>query len=161
MLLRNLEEAKRLLEAEEACDDPLRMVRYLIENKAVQGRVVQVDDTYQEMVSVIRKRRPLVTISSVDPCLMPRGKELWWTGDRDGRSYIVHDVRHGAQGGSVVTLKLTTSASVALPKVGDQVCFSIHTTSTQWMTKLPAIAPWTHVPQIATVDPTPIEDEAA
>src|SRR5262249_17977071 len=41
--LLNLEEANRLLEAEQACDDPLRMLPYLLENKAVRGRVVAVD----------------------------------------------------------------------------------------------------------------------
>src|SRR5205823_5925223 len=49
LTVRNLEEAKGRLEAEEACDDPLRMIPYLLENKAVRGRVVRVDREHREM----------------------------------------------------------------------------------------------------------------
>jgi hypothetical protein len=76
MLLRQLEEAKALVQAEEACDDQLKMIPYLLNNKAVQGEVVQVDSNYYEMGPARRVRRPLVKISSPDPCLMPVGKSF-------------------------------------------------------------------------------------
>src|SRR5262249_54971789 len=41
-MLREFEEAQRLLDAEEACDDPLRMIPYLLQHKAMRGRVVVV-----------------------------------------------------------------------------------------------------------------------
>src|SRR5262249_28067319 len=48
LTLRNLEEAQRLVEAEEACDDPLRMIPCLLANQAVRGRVITVDLEHQE-----------------------------------------------------------------------------------------------------------------
>jgi len=84
MLLSNLEEATRRLAAEEACDDPLVMIPYLLDNKAVQGRVVDLDLNHEEVARVRQVRRPLVTILSPDPCIMRRGKKLWWTASADG-----------------------------------------------------------------------------
>jgi hypothetical protein len=76
MMLRNLEEAQRLVEAEEACDDALRMAPYILENKAVRGRVVRVDAAHTEPGPRRAVKRPLVTLISAEPCLMPSGKEL-------------------------------------------------------------------------------------
>ena len=41
VILRRLEDAQQRTEAEEALDDPLRMIPYLIDNKAVRGRVTR------------------------------------------------------------------------------------------------------------------------
>src|SRR5439155_19603879 len=59
LTLRNLEDATRRLEAEEACDDPLRMIPYLLENKAVRGRVIRVNREHREMGERSLVRRPL------------------------------------------------------------------------------------------------------
>jgi hypothetical protein len=157
ILLSRLEDATAMVEAEEACDDPLRMIPFLLDNKAVQGRVVRVDRDHRETVNVRRMRRPLVTIASPDLCLMPRGKELWWTASADGCSYEVHEVRPAGEG-SEVTLKLNTSSLVALPRVGDEACFSIHSTTSFWRTNLPPAEPWTHRPTVPAETPAPIED---
>ena len=39
MTLRHLEDAEARLLAEEACDDPIRMIPYILDHKAVEGRV--------------------------------------------------------------------------------------------------------------------------
>ena len=57
MTLRNLEEAKRLLEAEEACDDPVRMIPYLLENKAVRVRQIKNDLPCQPVLDPLHSRR--------------------------------------------------------------------------------------------------------
>src|SRR5262249_30061994 len=100
LTLRNLEEAQRLVEAEEACDDPLRMAPYLLENKAVHGRVVRVDPDHKELAERRLVKRPLVTLLSPEPCLMPTGKELWWTEQAGGREFLVKAVAPAAAGGS-------------------------------------------------------------
>src|SRR5262249_49356551 len=125
MLLRNLEEAKKLLEAEEACNDPLRMIPYLLENKAVQGCVVAIERSYKELIKKRRMARPLVTIRSADPCHMPVGKELWWAANPNGKAYEVHSIRTAPDGQTIVTLKLTTSADAVMPSLGEVACFSI------------------------------------
>ena len=48
-------------------------------------RVVRVDADHKEPGGRRAVKRPLVTLVSVEPCLMPAGRELWWTGQADGR----------------------------------------------------------------------------
>src|SRR5262249_10225273 len=85
LTMHELEEAGRLVEAEEACDDPLRMIPSLLQNKAVRGRVIRINPDHRELAERRLVRRPLVTLHTPDPCVMPAGKELWWTGQPDGR----------------------------------------------------------------------------
>jgi hypothetical protein len=159
MTLRSLEEAQRLVEAEEACDDPLRMIPYLLEHKAVCGRVVRLDPDRKEMAERRLVKRPLVTLHSAEVCLMPVGKELWWTGQPDGREYVVQACAAAATGGTLVTLKLMTSSNTArLPAVGSDACFSIHSTDRKWLAALPTADPWTHRPAAPPAPVEPIED---
>jgi hypothetical protein len=160
LTLRNLEEAQRLVEAEETCDDPLRMAPYLLENKAVRGRVVRVDPDHKELAERRLVRRPLVTLLSPEPCLMPAGKELWWTAQAAGREFRVQAVAPLAAGGSQVTLMLMTSSPKAnLPAVGAIACFSVHSTASRWLGSLPPADPWTHRAATPSPPPVPIEDQ--
>lgn len=156
--LRAIEEAGRLLEAEEACDDPLRMAAVVLANKAVRGRVVAVDPDHKEPGPRRAVRRPLVTLRSPDPCLTPPGRELWWTRHPDGAGYAVEAVSPGPGGGSDVVLKLTTSAAAPLPAVGEDACFSAHTTRPRWLGQLPDADPWTHVSAAPAAPPVPLDD---
>ena len=158
MLMRKLEEAQAIVAAEQASDDPLLIVSDLLDEKAVQGWVLRVDETHQEIVNVRAARRPLVTISSPDPCLMPHGKELWWTRTPGSPPYVIVDVRAGPNQHVLITLKLTTSSRIQLPRTGETACFSAHTTRTHWFAALPPSTPWTHRPS-SPPTPAPIEDE--
>jgi len=158
--LRTLEDAKARLQAEEACDDPVKMIPYILQNKAVQGRVVRIEADRRERINGRMLRRPLVTLLSPDACLVPRGKELWWTGSPDGRSYLIHDVQPDPSGGCLVTLKLTTgSTATPLPAAKSQACFSVHTTTKAWFANLPPTEPWSHRPPVGEPPPAPIEGE--
>jgi hypothetical protein len=157
MMFRNIEEAGRLLEAEEACDDPLKMAAYVLVDKAVRGRIVAVDPNHSEPGPKRMVRRPLVTLRSPDPCTIPAGRELWWTEQADGREYVVDRVTpHGR--GSDVVLKLMTSSDVPLPTVGEGACFSVHSTSSKWLSKLPDTDPWTHVASSPLSVPLPLDE---
>jgi hypothetical protein len=161
LTLRNLEDAKRRLEAEEACDDPLRLIPYLLENKAVRGRVIRVDREHREMGARSMVRRPLVTLHSPEPCPIPLDRELWWTEQPDGREFVVHAVIPSPAGGALVTLKLMTgSGGTGLPPIGSDACFSIHTTAERWPAMLPTDDPWTHQPELPPSTPASIEDES-
>jgi hypothetical protein len=146
VILRTLEDAQQRTEAEEALDDPLRMIPYLLDNKAVRGRVLRVNLDHKEMATKRRMKRPLLELLSPDPCHMPPGKELYWTDQPDAREFVVQAVE--PSGGSFrVTLKLMTSSpTTRLPAVGSDVCFSVHTTKERWPAKLPVTEPWTHRP---------------
>lgn len=158
--LRRLEEAQRLLDAEEACDDPLRMVPYILQHKAVRGRVVQVDREHRELATKRMVARPLVTLHSPDPCLIPLGRELWWNAQPGGREYVVESVAAAPDGGWLVTLKLMTGSTAAeLPGKGRDVCFSVHNTHRAPPLTLPDAEPWTHRP-VREFAVEPIEENA-
>jgi hypothetical protein len=157
--LRRLEEAQRLLEAEAACDDPLRMVPYILQHKAVRGRVVGVDREHRELATKRMVARPLVTLHSPDPCLIPLGKELWWSAQPGGREYLVEEVAAAPDGGWLVTLKrMTGSTAAELPGVGRDVCFSVHNTHRAPPLTLPDAEPWTHRP-VLQIAAGPIEED--
>ena len=147
--LHALERAAERTTAEEAIDDPVRMVPWLLAGKALEGTVVRVDDEHREQVGRQRRRRPIVVVACDEPCLMPRGKALYWTGEPAGREYLVEDVTERRGGGSTVTLKLQTDRSKGLPRAGARACFSELTTGEGYEPFLPLEAPWTHRPKLA------------
>jgi hypothetical protein len=160
LTLRSLEEATRLLEAEEACDDPLRMLPCVLENKAVRGMVERVDRDHKELAKRKAVRRPLVVLCSDDPCRMPAGKKLYWSEDPGGKEFLVHRVEPLLGGGARVTLKLMTSRdTTGTPAVGMDACFSVHHTARGRPAELPRNDPWTHRPATALAAAGPIEDE--
>jgi hypothetical protein len=160
LTLHHLEEAGKLLEAEEACDDPLRMVPELLAHRAVRGRVVRLDVNHRERAAVKTVRRPLLTLLSPRPCLMPTGKKLWWTRQPAGKEWVVYSVVPVNATGAEVTLKLMTSSDSELPTLGTEVSFSEHTTGGGYWPVLPDEEPWTHRPDVAPPLPGPIEDPA-
>lgn len=140
--MHRLEEAKSLLIAEEALADPLRMIPFLLDGKAVEGQVIAVDLSYVEVAKVRSVRRPLVTLVSENPRPLPVGKELWWTETPDQAAWVVHAVT-SESGRTIVTLKLTTSSSKArMPAVGATACFSINRFGWGFRHALPPSPPW-------------------
>jgi hypothetical protein len=123
----------------------VRMIPYLLVHKAVRGRITRVDPNHREVVVTNKVKRPLVTLVSAEPCLMPVGNELWWDQHPSGKPFVVESIVPRSDGGCQVTLKLMTSSNKAhLPAVGTVACFSTHHTEAGWMEKLPEKEPWTH-----------------
>jgi len=149
--MRRWEDAQRLLEAEEAIDDPLRMIPALLANDAVQGRVVDVDLAHREQGPKRSVRRPLVTLACEERCLMPIGKQLWWTGTPAAKHYTVLTVVPAGAAWHV-TLRHETSYAHPRPEVGEDVTFSIHHTSASLPIMLPDNPPWTHRKQEVAMD---------
>jgi hypothetical protein len=160
LTLRELEDAGRLLEAEEAVDDPLRMIPHLLANDAVRGVVEAVDRSHREAATSRPVARPLVTLRSPGPCRMPPGKELYWSAQPAGREFVVQAVEPLADGGARVTLKLMTCRdTTGTPAVGEVACFSVHNTRRGYRTDLPRDEPWTHHAAAGAGAACPIEDE--
>ncbi|WP_338822563.1 hypothetical protein WDM22_00690 [Bradyrhizobium septentrionale] len=145
MRLNQYERAAARLEAEEAIDDPLRMVPFLLAGKAVAGNVVRSDPNRRELINGRNCKRPSVTLRTAEPCIMPRGTELWWTEMPNGREWLVDAVSHNGAG-SDVTLVLQTNRGLdgGLPRVHQRVCFSQLNTQERYEVHLPQDTPWTH-----------------
>lgn len=156
--LRGWEEAQRLLEAEEAIDDPLRMIPTLLANQGLAGVVTRVDREHFEPGAKRRVRRPLLEIQTEERCALPAGKRLWWTRTPGKTEYVLLDAQPLSGGGSQVMLQLETSADQELPVPGTVAIFSRHHTKGDPPLTLPESAPWTHVEPDIT--PSPIEGPA-
>lgn len=145
-----LESAASLLEAEEAIDDPLRMIAYVLRDEAIMGEVVRVDPVHRETTSNGQVRTyPLITIASNEPCVMPLGKELWWSGDPGGSGWTVRQITPPAlvDGRWHITLRRVKSSTSRsrLPAVESPTAFSILNTNAI-PPNFPAESdiPWTH-----------------
>lgn len=144
--LRNWEESERLTIAEEAIDDPLRMVPFLLSGEALAGTVVSIDLDHREVAKVKSVLRPRLVIETTEPCLMSEGKELYWTKTPNKAEYVVVEVQEvkARRVWRVMLQHETGSLDVPRPKRGDEVIFSIHHTAPAPPLKLPTTAPWTH-----------------
>jgi hypothetical protein len=159
-LRHELEDAQSRLDAEEAIDDPLRMIPYLLDGKAIQGVVRRIDHEHRELAVKREVRRPLVTLACDEPCRMPVGKELYWTGEA-GTTWCIHSVENSTDAATVV-VKLMTSTRHNVPPIGALACFSVHRVGAGYWRPLPDKDPWTH--QISaeagqTEGPAPLEAE--
>jgi len=159
--IRALEDAQAVVWAEEATDDPLRMVGYLLDGKALDGEVVRVDENHREIVNVKRARRPLVTLTCEEPCRIPRGRILYWSEHPRGAGWRLEEVVAAPGGASTVTMKLLTGTFDALPCVGERACFSVLHTDSHYRQNLPRDVPWTHTPATSPPAPQDIEERQA
>ncbi|MBM3775350.1 MAG: hypothetical protein FJW37_09335 [Acidobacteria bacterium] len=154
-MMKERERAQQLLDAEEACEDSLKMLPHILANRAVFGKVVSVDREHKERGPKNMVRRPLIVLESPDPCLIPRGKKLYWTRLPKMACELV-GVQHLKDGRSRVTLKVLTGTPKELPSPNSDACFSVLTTDVFFSQPLPREAPWPHA-ALASV-PLSIED---
>jgi hypothetical protein len=159
------EEAQQRLEAEEAIDDPLRMVPHIVDGRALLGVVVRVEVDNFEAGPVNRVRRPLVVCRSVESVGMPVGSELYWTQAPSTRWTLAAAAPHPS-GGSLVTLKREsggrprTSGVPFVPSVGDEVVFSELKPGGGPPFRMPSGDPWTHRPGSGASPPAGSIEEA-
>jgi hypothetical protein len=149
----DLERDAARLVAQEAVDDPLRMVDVLLADQAVQGTVSRVDDTHRPAGT---QGRPLVELSLATPTLLEPGDRVHWD-QRPDKDWQVTTVAPTS-----IELMLLNPRARPLPEVGDTVCFTSLTVKDEYFAASPsADLPWTHVPKEAPADAGPIEDVQA
>lgn len=158
MTLRRLEQAQSRYEAERAIDDPACMVPFLLDGDAIRGTVANINEGHRTVVRVRSVQRPLLTLDTDDPVVLPAGKKLWWTATAHDLPWeVVSVTRHGA--GSRVVLMLTTvPRNGRLPAQHDRATFStLRTRSEGFPLPLAATPPWTHQPDTPPPAPEPID----
>lgn len=153
MRLNEYERSDARLEAEEAIDDPVRMVPFLLAGKAFAGSVIRSDPNRRELINGRRCKRPSVTVRTTEPCMMPRGTEVWWTEMSNGREWLVEAVANNETGSDVtIVLQTNRDPDAGLPRVHQRICFSQLNTQERYEVHLPQETPWTHRP-IAPLPP--------
>jgi hypothetical protein len=157
------EEMRAIVEAEHAVGDPVRIIPYLLDHRAIEGVVVRYDEANREIKSGNQRasKVPVLTLRTTRPCLLPAGKELWWTDLPDRVSAVVHSVAPDPDGsGSLVELKVMQNVkdALTLASATQPVCFSQLTTKTHWAGPLPDDIPWTHHIAEEGVDDASLEE---
>lgn len=153
--LRRLETAQQLLATEEACDDPVRMIPYLLDHKAVAGRVVGIDRSHKVQGLKRMVVRPLITLRTEEPCLMPPGKTLYWSEMPGGASFEVMSVTP-----TTVVLLCASPNEERAPSLQAEACFSVMNMKEFFPPPLPGSPPWTHEPRVQN-PPGDIEEPGA
>jgi hypothetical protein len=151
-LVGNLERAGQRLVAQEAVDDPLRMVEVLLREQAVLGTVTDVDPTHK----VAGKSRPLVEISLGRPTMLEQGEIVHWDQlpDKDWEVAQVHP--------DAIGLILLNPRAKPLPEVGSSACFTTLSVKDEHFPSHPTrTPPWTHVGDVEPAQPDSIEEAEA
>jgi hypothetical protein len=148
---RDLESKAAVVEAQETISDPIRMIPCLLDHKAVEGSVIKYEtENYEVKSGNVRPTRvPLLLIHSDRTCLIPAGKELWWTVHPDGVKARLHSIVTDPDlPGCFVVLKIMSGVqnkkADALGNDSGPACFSQLTTGSYWSGPLPERDPWTH-----------------
>lgn len=123
----------------------MKMIPALISNEAILGRVVKVDLHHQEIPEGGKRvvSRPRVTLSLDARCLMPLGKELYWTGEPT-KSFTLLGSEAGSRGDWRVSLRFDSSRWGSFPERDEKVVMSVHHTRGDPPLQLPKSPPWTH-----------------
>ena len=151
--LRNLEEAQRRLHAEMALDDPACMVPYLLDGKAIEGTVSNIDIHHRERPNIRAVSRPRITVDTDDPMIVPDGKSLWWAANDSNEWKVISTASYGS--GTRVLLQLDAPyAAERVPLLRSRVVYSeLHAEPIGYNRSLPQNPPWCHQPD--TPPPTP------
>jgi hypothetical protein len=159
-MLRGWEDAQRLLVAEEAIDDPLKMLPTLLAGQGFVATLRSRDLDHSERPNKRMVRRPLLEVETDEVCTLPLGTELYWSGAAGSAAFVIHELAASKAGSSSrVVLKHETSAFKDYPQVGETVVFSVHGVKPGNPLRLPERVPWTHATPATTQDDTPDHEE--
>jgi hypothetical protein len=155
--LRRLEDTLARYEADQAVEDPARMIAYLLDGDAIRGTVASLTET-KVVVNVRSVRRALIALDSPDPVILPTGKLLWWTATADGHPWKVQSVEPNGAGSRVFLMLTAKPTAERLPPAGDVITLSTLCTGQAafWLMP-PENPPWTHRPATPPAVPEPID----
>lgn len=157
-----LEAEQARVAAEEAIDDPVRMIPHILAGKAFQGRVVSLNAERRELINTKRMLRPSVVLQTDELCEMPEGCEVWWIeAPGDAFAWLVSEVVRQENDVCRITLVLQTSTVPpgGLPLPRQQVRFTQYGLPKDFFLRLPNKEPWTHRSQDGPA-PDDLEREA-
>ncbi len=141
-LLAYSEAAAAELAADMAFDDPLVMARAVAAGTAIEGTVVDRDDTNRQLGPSGRRRvrRPLLTLRPYEESLQPVGTTLYWASNASVELTLTDLTDDGT-----IVLTVTRGMNSPLPEVGDEVCLATFSRPRYYPDTLPGDVPWTHL----------------
>ena len=135
-----LERAAALLDVEEALDDPLRMLPRLLSGEAIEGEVIT--------CTVSRTDGATAVLRTEEPCALPPGLALWWSGAPFGRGWEIERIEAAGAGSKITLTQPVRKDPAGCPAIGTRAIFSpLHFDDhLSYGLILPSRAPWTHRP---------------
>jgi hypothetical protein len=156
--LQTWEGANQLLTAEEAIDDPMRMIPHLLAHEAMVGTVLEVNLENRVLSAKGRRvKRPLVRLQLSARCIMPLRKNLYWTGDPQGHPYELIELEPTGEHEWVAVLRYPSGSKRDRPEVGGEATFSKYGFGGGYRAQYPTDPPWTHVRE--RIEQASLEDE--
>jgi hypothetical protein len=141
-LLAHSEAAAAELAADMAFDDQLVMARAVAAGTAIEGTVIERDDTNRQLGPSGRRTviRPLIRLRPYDEGLQPVGTTLYWASNTSVELTLSDLANDGT-----ITLTVTRGMRSPLPEVGDEVCLATFSRPKYYPDTLPTDVPWTHL----------------
>jgi hypothetical protein len=156
--VRDLEDTRNRVTAQEYCDDPLKMVDLLAAGEAIIGTVLHVDEQHRIQGPKQMVKRPLITIRVSEPCPLLPGDTVHWDQAPD-KDFEIIAIDRGPGGADEITLLLHNPGLRSLPAVGEEACFSLYGTGGYWNAYPPKDVPWTHQSLESAQSSGSIEDD--
>jgi hypothetical protein len=135
------EDAATRVAAEEAYDDPLKMVELLLDGQAFIGIVAAVDAGHRVQGPVRFVRRPRVVVDLEDTCPLLAGDTVPWDRDPD-HDYLIDEVRIRPGRGDRVVVLLQNPGAPVLPQAGGEFCAASSSIEKRWRGSSAAEDPW-------------------
>lgn len=155
--LRRLEDTLARYKADQAVEDPARMIPHLLDGDAIRGTVASLTET-KVVINVNAVRRAIIALDSPDPVIRPVGKRLWWTATAGGHPWEVQSVQPNGAGSRVLLMLSGKPVPERLPMVGDVITLStLYTGRAAFWLMPPENPPWTHQPAMPPPAPEPID----
>jgi hypothetical protein len=146
------EDAASRVRAQEAYDDPLKMVDVLLAAQGFIGTVIGFDGEHRVQGPKQMVRRPRVELALHGPCPLLPGDTVHWDADPD-RDYIISAVAPRPGHGDLVTLLLQNPGAPFVPTVGDEMCVAIMGVAERWRGTSDSAEPWPYqAPPVSTMD---------
>ena len=146
------EDASSRVSAQEAYDDPLKMVNVLLAAQGFIGTVIDFDGDHRVQGPKQMVCRPRVELELHGPCPLLPGDTVHWDADPD-RDYTITTVTPRPGQGDRVTLLLQNPGATSVPMVGDEMCVAIMGVAERWRGTSASAEPWPYqAPPVSTTD---------
>jgi hypothetical protein len=135
------EDSRARLSAQQAYDDPLQMVDFLLSGQAMIGVVLQVDVDHWIQGPKNMVRRPRIAVELEGACPFLPGETVHWDVD-PSRNYEIETVAVRPGSGDLATLLLLNPNAPVLPATGQAICVATMSIEDRFRGRTPADVPW-------------------
>jgi hypothetical protein len=144
------EDSSTRLVAQQAYDDPLKMVDVLLTGQATIGTVSHVDADHRIQGPTNMVRRPRIELELAGSCPFLPGEAVHWDAD-PARNYEIETVQQRRGSGDLVTLLLLNPGAPVIPVAGQVMCVATLSIEERFRGGSPSNVPWPYAaPPVAT-----------